>query len=363
MKNTFGNNIAVTIFGESHGPYVGAVIDGLPAGIVVDETIMADHLSKRRPAGATDTPRVEKDEFQIISGVFEGKTSGSPLTVIIPNSNTRSGDYERGLPRPSHADFSAYSKYFGYEDYRGGGHFSGRITAALVAVGGILIPELERKGIKIGTHILNCHGVEDRAFSDIEKDLDGLKSKTFPVLEESVRKKMEDEIIAAREDNDSVGGIIQTAVTGMPAGVGQPWFDSFESELSHAIFSIGGIKGIEFGLGFDFADKKGSECNDAIRMFGEKVVTVSNNNGGINGGISNGMPIIFNMAVKPTPSIGKEQDSVDLKKGENATLSINGRHDPAIIRRICPVVNSVTAIAVADMLMARYGEEKWHELG
>lgn len=362
MKNTIGSNIAVTIFGESHGAYIGAVLDGLPAGVNVDEEIIATYLSKRRPNGGTDTTRCEKDEFQIVSGVFEGRTTGTPVTIIIPNGNTHSSDYNRALPRPSHADYAADCKYFGCQDYRGGGHFSGRITAALVAVGGILIPELERKGIKIGTHIIQCYNETDRDFQDIEADIDSLKDKNIPVLTDEAWKKMESAILAAREECDSVGGKIQTGITGLMPGLGQPWFDSFESEMSHAIFSIGGIKGIEFGLGFGFADKKGSECNDAFRNVDGKIVTTTNNNGGINGGITNGMPVVFNMAVKPTPSISREQDTINLDTKENATLKIVGRHDPAIIRRICPVVDSVASIVVANMLYERLGEVAWHEM-
>ncbi len=351
MKNTFGQNIGVTLFGESHGEAIGAVVDGLPAGIPVDTDEISYRLSKRRPSLATDTARVEPDNFKIVSGVFNGKTAGTPLCIVIPNENVRSGDYQHGLARPSHADYAAHIKYKGFEDYRGGGHFSGRVTAALVAVGGILIPALRERGIFIGTHISKCGGISDAGFSsDIRSDAESLDERSFPTLDIEAGEKMTEKILAAKNACDSVGGITETAICGMPAGCGEPWFDSVESVLSHALFSIGGIKGVEFGLGFGFGEGLGSELNDQMRIENGRAVTLTNNNGGINGGITNGMPITFRCAVKPTPSIGKEQKTVDIIKSENADISIKGRHDPAIIRRICPVIDSVTAIAVFDIL-------------
>ncbi len=352
MKNTFGNNTTVTLFGESHGPAIGAVIDGLTPGLTVNEELIAYQLSRRRPSAPTDTARVEPDNFKIISGAFNGKTTGTPLCIIIPNENVRSSDYNFGSARPSHADYTAHIKYKGFEDYRGGGHFSGRITAALVAVGGILIPALEERGITIGTHISKCGGISDSEFTDCKNDIEKLKRSHFPVLNEARGAEMSAKILEAKSKLDSIGGITETAVCGIPVGHGEPWFDSAESVISHAIFSIGGIKGIEFGLGFGFADKSGSEANDQMCYENGKVVTKTNNNGGINGGITNGMPIIFRCAVKPTPSISKEQETVDFIKNENTVLSVKGRHDPAIIRRICPVIDAVTAIAVWDMIKA-----------
>ncbi len=352
MKNTFGQNITVTLFGESHGPAVGAVIDGLTPGITVNEEFISAELSRRRPSLSTDTARSEQDDFKILSGVFNGKTTGTPLCIVVPNENVRSGDYNYGVARPSHADYTAHVKYKGFEDYRGGGHFSGRITAALVAVGGILIPALKEKGIVIGTHISECGGVSDRAFSDISADIDALKKVSFPTLDKEKGEKMTEKILSAKSALDSIGGITETVIYGMPAGYGEPWFDSVESLLSHALFSIGGVKGVEFGLGFGFADKLGSEANDAMRYENGMVVTETNNNGGINGGITNGMPITFRCAVKPTPSIAREQKTVDFVKNENADISVNGRHDPAIIRRICPVIDSVAAIVIFDILQS-----------
>ena len=357
MKNTFGQGIAVTIFGESHGEAIGAVIDGLCAGLEVDTDLIDAQLAKRRPQGKTDTARVEKDEYKILSGVFNGKTTGTPIAIVIPNENTRSKDYNYGIARPSHADYSAYCKYHGYEDYRGGGHFSGRVTAALVAAGAILISALEKKGIKIGTHILSCAGERDRAFDNISSDIVALKNAQFPVLNQDAEAKMTDKILEAKAQGDSVGGVLQTAIYGVPAGVGEPWFDSVESVLSHALFSIGGVKGIEFGAGFALAEMKGSEANDSFTMNDGKIVTKTNNNGGINGGITNGMPIVFNLAVKPTPSILKEQQTVSFTERKNEALKIEGRHDPAIIRRASVVVDSICALVVADMLSQRYGTD------
>lgn len=357
MKNTFGQALSVTLFGESHGEAIGAVIDGLTPGIPICEVKIAEYLSKRRPSSAIDTKRAEKDDFKILSGVFNGKSTGTPITIVIPNENTVSSDYSYGIARPSHADYTAFCKYHGFEDYRGGGHFSGRITAALVAVGGIIIPALNSLGIKVGTHILECGGISDRHFSDFDKDIEMLNASAFPTLDTLAEEKMTEAILNAKNAGDSIGGIIQTAVTGIPCGVGEPWFDSVESRLSHIIFSVGGIKGIEFGKGFGFAKESGSSANDEFYAENGQIKTKTNNNGGILGGITNGMPILFNCAVKPTPSISKTQQTVNFLKNENTEISIKGRHDPAIIRRICPVIDSVSAIAVCDMLMQKYGTD------
>lgn len=358
MKNSFGQSVCLTLFGESHGAAVGCVIDGLAPGITIDESFIARQLTRRRPSSAIDTPRQEKDEFKIISGAFNGKTTGTPLCIVIPNENTRSRDYDYGSARPSHADYSAHCKYHGYEDFRGGGHFSGRITAALVAAGGVLIPALEGIGISLATHIYRCAGVSDRAFGeDLAADIKALSEKSFPVLDDAGGEEMTRRILEAREAADSVGGVTETVICGVPAGVGEPWFDSVESVISHAAFSLGGVKGIEFGAGFAVSDMRGSECNDPFRLKGGEVITTTNNNGGINGGITNGMPIVFRCAVKPTPSIARPQDTVNFITAENTELSIHGRHDPAIIRRICPVLDSIAALCLADMLSLRYGTD------
>ena len=356
MKNSFGQSLSVTLFGESHGPAVGAVIDGLAPGLPVDEAAIARQLSRRRPSGLTDTARQEPDEFQILSGVFNGKSTGTPLCIVIPNTDTRSRDYSYGPARPSHADYSAWCKYHGFEDHRGGGHFSGRVTAALTAVGGILLPALEALGVEIGTHIYRCGPETDRPIA-AASDLALLAERDFPVLDLDCAQRITQRILRAKENNDSVGGVTQTGVYGLPAGLGEPWFDSVESLLSHALFGIGGVKGVEFGLGFGFAGGLGSQCNDPLRLEDGRVVTASNHNGGINGGITNGMPLLFQCALKPTPSIARPQQTVDFCKGEETELTIHGRHDPAILRRVCPVIDSVTAIVLSDLLAQRWGTD------
>jgi len=359
MKNTFGNSIALTLFGESHGAYIGATLDGLAPGITVDEAFIHAQLAKRRPAGKISTARREADEFQIVSGVFEGRTTGTPLTLLIPNTAQHSKDYSatRSLARPGHADYTAYEKYHGFEDYRGGGHFSGRVTAALVAAGAILISALRQKDIVIGTHILSCAGISDTAFGDVRANIKKLNTLDFAVLDSDKAGQMKAAIEAAAAEGDSVGGVLETAVVGMPTGVGEPWFDTVEGVLSHALFSVPAIKGVEFGDAFSMVNGKGSDYNDSFYMIGDTVKTDTNHNGGVNGGITNGMPILFRCAVKPTPSIFKTQDTVDFIKGEDAVLELKGRHDPAIIHRARVVVDSVTALALADLLALRYGTD------
>ena len=359
MKNTFGNSISLTLFGESHGEAIGAVLDGLAPGIGVDMDLIRSQLDKRRPAGKISTARREADEFRIVSGVFEGKTTGTPLTIIIPNTAMHSKDYSatRSLARPGHADYTAYAKYHGFEDYRGGGHFSGRVTAALVAAGAILTSALEKKGVVIGSHILSCAGISDAGFDDIAQDIGRLNEMDFAVLNEEKGALMRAAIEAAAADGDSVGGVLETAILGMPAGVGEPWFDTVEGVLSHALFSVPAIKGVQFGDAFDMVNGRGSEFNDSYYNSEKEIKTTTNHNGGINGGITNGMPVVFRCAVKPTPSIFKAQATVDFMKGEDAVLELKGRHDPAIIHRARVVVDSVTALAVADLLATRFGTD------
>ena len=360
MKNSIGTSVILTLAGESHGSMLCAILDGLAPGIPVDEEFIASRLSLRRPKGPADTARREKDAFSIVSGVFEGRTTGAPITILIPNEDVRSADYERTHPlaRPSHADFAAHIKYGGFEDWRGGGHFSGRVTAGIVAAGAIAAGALKAKGISIGTHILECAGVKDAPFNptDPASQIEALQDMDFPVLS-PVREAMEERILAAKAEQDSVGGIIQTAVCGLPAGVGEPWFGSVEGVLANALFSIGGIKGVEFGSGFALAGMKGSQANDAFEVADGRVRTQTNHSGGVNGGIANGMPLIFSAVVKPTPSIGKTQDSVDMNTGEAAKLCISGRHDPAIVRRVCIVVSSLVAIVLCDLLALKFGTD------
>lgn len=357
MKNTFGQSVSMTVFGESHGEAVGVVIDGIAPGIDVDESYIKACLAKRAPSKTTDTARREKDEFKIVSGVFSGKSSGTPICIIVPNENQRSKDYEYGIARPAHADFSANQKYHGYEDFRGGGHFSGRVTAGIVAGGAILQKALQDIGVTVATHILECADLRDKGFEDVKTDRTTLDCADFPVLDKQIESGMIQAIEQAKADGDSVGGIVETAISGIPSGVGEPWFDSVESVLSHALFSIGGIKGVEFGDGFAIAKKRGSQANDLIEYKDGKVVVTRNANGGINGGITNGADVIFRCAVKPTPSIAKAQNTIDFIKGENTVLSVKGRHDPAIVRRICPVIDAVSALCVCDMLAQRYGTD------
>ncbi len=359
MKNVFGNSITVTLFGESHGEQIGAVLDGIAPGIEIDMEFIRKQLELRKPHGKISTQRVEADEPHIVSGVFEGKTTGTPICILFENSNTKSKDYAKtkNLMRPGHADFTAIEKYHGFADYRGGGHFSGRITTPIVAVGAILIKALQEKGIYIGSHIRKCGPIMDREFGDYASDISELGNKLFPVLDEKVAEEMRGFMVSAAEEGDSVGGVLETVVTGIPTGVGEPWFDSMESMLAHGLFSIPAVKGVEFGEGFSFADMKGSEANDAFEIKDGKVVTKTNHNGGINGGITNGMPIRFNTVVKPTPSIYKEQETVNIETMENEIMQIQGRHDPAIIHRARVVVDSMTAIVLADMLAVRFGTD------
>lgn len=364
MSNSYGRSIILTLFGESHGAEIGAVVDGLPAGIAVDECFIGEYLSRRRPASSISTARQEADAFRIVSGVFRGYTTGAPLCLLIPNNDTRSKDYEELTyrPRPGHADYTSLVKYKGFGDYRGGGHFSGRLTAPLTAVGAILVSALKAKGIEIGAHIYSVGDIKDRPYTPLCEELAATKGG-FPVLEAEMGERMKAYISQAASEGDSVGGVIETAVLGVPAGVGEPWFDGVESALSAALFGIPAVKGVEFGAGFDITRMKGSEANDPFALEKGRVVTLSNNNGGINGGITNGMPITFRLAIKPTPSIYKPQTTLNLRSNEQEELNISGRHDPAIIHRAVPVVEGVTALVIADMLAQTYGRDWLAERG
>lgn len=359
MKNTFGTSLSLTLFGESHGEQIGAVMDGLAPGIEVDEEFIKKRLSLRRPSGNISTGRVEQDSFRIVSGLMNGKTTGTPLTIIIENTNTKSRDYEqmKEIARPSHADFTANEKYRGFQDYRGGGHFSGRITAPLVAAGAILIKALEKKGIYTATHIKSIKDINDRDFGDIKKDIDYLNNTEFAVLDQTKEAEMKKLITDAKANGDSVGGILETVIFGIPKGVGEPWFDTLEGVISHALFSIPAIKGVEFGSGFELCKKFGSEANDEFFSENGSIFTRTNHSGGINGGISNGMPVIVRCAVKPTATIFKEQKTVNFVTGENTTLIPQGRHDPCIVQRARVVADSMAALAICDMLTQRFGTD------
>lgn len=359
MKNTIGRHLCCTIFGESHGSAIGVTLDGLPAGIAIDEQFMLAQMDKRKAKGRISTQRREADIPHIVSGVFEGYTTGTPLTIMIQNSDQHSADYEKtkNRLRPSHADYTADIKYLGYQDYRGGGHFSGRITAPLVAAGAIALQILADKGIQIASHILICHSVSDDSFAQsdtvLASQINMLQTASFPAISKEAQANIIKEIEAAAADGDSVGGIIESAVINLPAGIGEPFFDSLESIIAHYLYSIPAVKGVSFGLGFGFSDHTGSEVNDPIAYENNRVITKTNHNGGINGGISNGMPIVIQTCIKPTPSIYKEQDTIHKETKQAEKLIIQGRHDPAIIHRACVVVDSVLALAILDCIMER----------
>lgn len=363
MKNTMGSAVCLTIFGESHGAAIGAVLDGIAAGIPVNEGFIAAQMDKRRAKkGGLSTTRLEGDAVKFLSGVYNGRTTGTPITLMIENQNTRSGDYAKtmGLARPGHADYTAHVKYQGFEDFRGGGHFSGRVTAALTAAGALCQSILLAKGIQVGTHIARLAGHADEAFlqdaSGLQAQLEALDLNTgFPVLNPAAAETMQAAIKAAAAEGDSLGGILETAVTGLPAGVGEPFFDSVESTLSHLLFSIPAVKGVEFGAGFGFAAMQGSQANDPFRLQNGQVVTATNHNGGVNGGITNGMPLVLRSCVKPTPSIYKQQQTVDVENMAEADLQIQGRHDPCILHRAAIVQTAATAFGLLDLLTQRYG--------
>ena len=354
MNNTFGTHINLTLFGESHGPEIGCVIDGLRPGLKIEEDWIAHRLALRRPAGAISTARVEPDPFRIVSGVYKGRTTGTPLCILIPNTQARSGDYVnlQSTPRPGHADYTGAIKYKGYNDPRGGGHFSGRLTAPLVAAGAIFQAALAERGVRLGTHLVRCAGESDRGFGDLAADLKALGRAPFPVLDPAKGEAMKAAVLAAAAAGDSVGGVLETAVLGLPAGLGAPWFDTVEGLLAHALFSIPAVKGVEFGDGFALAELRGSEANDPFRLEAGRVVTETNHNGGVNGGLTNGMPLIFRTAIKPTPSIALPQKTVDLSTGAETDIQIRGRHDPCIAPRARAVVDAVTAHVVLDLLEA-----------
>lgn len=360
MASTTGENIKITLFGESHGDLIGVTIDGLKAGIELDIDYIKRELEKRKPYGKISTTRKENDEFEIVSGYFNGYTTGTPLTVIVKNEDIKSTDYKPNILRPGHADYTAFLKYNGYQDFRGGGHFSGRMTVGLVIAGAICKQILERKGIIIGSHIKQIFNVVDMNFSvnktELTYQLENLNQKSFATISNEVGEEMEKIIECAKENNDSVGGIIESAVVNVEGGIGEPFFRSIESVLSSLIFSIPAVKGIEFGKGFEFANMLGSEANDPF-VYQEGIKTTTNNNGGINGGISNGMPIILKTVIKPTPSIGVSQNTVDLLKNQNTTLKLKGRHDPCIVHRARVVVDSMIAIGLLDLYVQRFGYE------
>ena len=358
MSSSYGENLRVHIFGESHGPAVGVTVEGIPAGEAVDLAELQRFLDRRAPGrNAWSTPRTEADVPEYLSGLREGKTCGTPLTAILKSANTRSGDYDalRDVPRPGHADYTAWVKYGESRDSRGGGHFSGRLTAPLCVAGGICLQLLAREGITIISRVAAIGGVRD------EGELTASTAeKAFPTVSDSAGEAMRSAIAAARAEGDSLGGVIECAVLGLPAGLGDPMFDGMENRIAAAVFGVPAVKGIEFGAGFTAAGLRGSENNDAFSVENGRIITDSNHCGGILGGITDGMPLTFRAAVKPTPSIARPQQSVDLNTGEIVPLTVTGRHDPCIVPRAVPCLEAAAAIAVYDALLARRKEQAWN---
>lgn len=356
MSSCFGNHIHVSIFGQSHSPAIGVVVDGLPAGFALDEDALAAFLARRAPGNsALSTPRKEADQVQFLSGIANGKLCGAPLCGVIANTNVRPGDYSQfsDLPRPGHADFTAQAKFHGAQDGSGGGHFSGRLTAPLCVAGGICMQILNARGIFIGAHIAQIADVQDAAFDPVRvcpEDFAKVLKNTLPVVDVSAADKMQAAVLAAKSEGDSVGGVIECAITGLPAGIGDPMFDGLENRIASAVFAVPAVKGIEFGNGFAAAGLRGSENNDPFIMHDGKVMTQTNRHGGILGGISSGMPVLFRVAIKPTPSILKPQQTVSLSKQEEAPLVIHGRHDPCIVPRAVPCIEAAAALAICDAL-------------
>ncbi len=356
MSGIWGNNLKVSIFGESHGVGIGITIDGLPSGVEINLEEVMKEMARRAPGKSNlSTARKEADAPEILSGFFEGKTTGTPLCAVIRNSDMRSKDYGKlkDLMRPGHADYPGYVRYNGFNDYRGGGSFSGRITAPLVFAGAICKQVLAVKGISIGAHIKSIGDIEDKSFYEVELNkelLEDLKNKELPLLISEKEEEMREIILKAKKEQDSVGGTIECTVLGINAGIGNPFFDSVESTLAHLMFSVPAVKGIEFGKGFEMSKLRGSNCNDEYYYDGDKVKTYTNNNGGITGGITNGMPILFKVAMKPTPSISKAQRTIDIAEKKESELIIEGRHDPCIVQRAVPVIEAVTAIGILDLI-------------
>ncbi len=356
MSSTFiGQRLRLSIFGQSHSEAVGMTLDGLPAGIPVDLDELQSFLNRRAP-GRNDwsTPRREEDRPEFLCGLKDGFTCGAPLSAIIRNSNTRPKDYSqlKITPRPGHADYTAEVKYRGYQDYSGGGHFSGRLTAPLCIAGGIVKQALKELGIAVDARIKAIAGIVDA--SPFAASVAG---KEFPVADDKIGEQMREVIAKARAEGDSVGGVVECVVRGLPAGIGEPMFDGLENQIARMVFAVPAVKGIEFGAGFAAAGLRGSENNDAFCVQDGRIETLTNNAGGILGGISNGMPVVFRAAIKPTPSIAKEQQSVNLNSMEPSALRIEGRHDPCIVPRAVPVIEAAAAIAITDLIL---GESTWN---
>lgn len=357
MSSTWGEKVKISIFGESHGAAIGVVMDGLPAGEQINPDEVMAQMARRAPGkDKTSTKRRESDQPEILSGIVDGRTTGTPLTAVIRNSDTHSADYAdfKRFPRPGHADFTAVARYGGFSDFRGGGHFSGRLTAPMVFAGAVCRQILSRRGVEIGAHISEIGEVSDTPFDPVKLNsglLKELSQSAFPVLCSDTENKMRTVIEAARLDGDSVGGIIECGAVGLPCGFGDPIFGGVENRLASILFGIPAVKGLEFGAGFESAHLRGSENNDNFCLDGDTVKTATNNHGGVLGGITSGMPIVFRLAFKPTPSIYKSQQTIDLDENDNATLKIAGRHDPCVVIRAVPVVEALTAVCLLDLML------------
>lgn len=364
MSGIFGLNIKMSIYGESHGKAIGVVLDGLPPGLALDEEAISREMARRAPGqSALTTARKEKDAVEIQSGFFNGYTTGTPLCARIANSDQHSKDYSilKDKMRPGHGDYAGYVRYQGYNDYRGGGHFSARLTAPLVFAGAVAKQALAQYGITIGAHILRIHDITEPGFNPLgesEATLKGIDAKSFPVINDNIGEQMQNCILTAKGVLNSVGGVIELMAINLPAGLGAPYFDSVESCLSQILFSVPAVKGIEFGEGFGFAQLTGAEANDQMHYEEGKVRCYTNHNGGITGGLTNGMPLVFRVAMKPTPSISREQKTVSLAEQSDTTLTVVGRHDPCIVQRAVPVIEAVTAWTLWDLLIEA---KKWEK--
>ena len=354
MSSTYGEKLKLSIFGQSHGKAIGMTLDGIPAGLHVNEEKLQAFLTRRAPGRHEhDTPRKETDHPEFLSGIVKGYTCGAPIAAVIYNTNTRSADYDnlKDCPRPGHSDFTAQMKYNGFQDSAGGGHFSGRLTAPLCIAGGLCLQWLEEKGIQIAARIISIGNITDDTLWDcIHPDFSQIR-ESFPVLNDKAEEEMKAAIALAKSNGDSLGGVIECMITGLPIGIGGPLFAGLEGKIAHIIYSIPAVKGIEFGSGFSGSHMLGSENNDPFTVIDGKVITRTNHAGGILGGITNGMPVIFRTAIKPTPSIAKQQDSVKLSTLEPTTLRVQGRHDPCIVPRAVPVVEAAAAIAIYDAML------------
>ena len=342
------------IFGESHGPAIGVTLTGVPAGLELDMDAITREMARRAPGrSALSTARREDDQPEILSGVFEGKTTGAPLCAVIANTDTRSQDYThtKDLARPGHADYPARVRYQGYNDYRGGGHFSGRLTAPLVFAGAVAKQILARRGVFVGAHISSVYGISDQLLEDWDS-LRAVADKDFPVLDDQAGEQMRQAILEAKDEQDSVGGAIECAVFGLPAGLGGPDFgENAEGIFSQYLFAVPAVKAVGFGAGAAFALMRGSEANDPLYMDDDGAVRAEQNcAGGINGGITNGMPLVFEVTMRPTPSIARTQFTVDIVKGENAVLELHGRHDPCVVHRAVPVIEAAASLAACELL-------------